>query len=163
MRTCERTHPWINFELNPGRLDASIWSLLDQARAKSSHIEGIALGPATTRELQLVSLVRAVRASAAIEGNPLSEAQVRAQLKGRLLLPRDEHYYGQEVANIAQVLQAMDPVRKPDGNANLSVPDILHTHERVLRDLPLEAHVIPGQLRTPGQHVRVGGYPGAPP
>ncbi len=163
MRTCEQTHPWINFELDLGRLDASIWSLLDTTRAKCSQIEGTALGPATAQELQLVSLVRAVHASAAIEGNPLSEAQVRAQLTRRLFLPRDQEHFGQEVANIAQALQAMDPSSRPDGDANLSVSDILHYHERVLRDLPLEGHVIPGQLRMPGQHVRVGGYLAAPP
>ncbi len=163
MRTCERTHPWINFKLDPGSLDAATCALLDETRAKCSQIRGTALGPATTRELELVSLVRAVHASAAIEGNPLSEAQVRARLTGRLFLPRDREHFGQEVANIAQALQAVDPSRKPDGDANLSVSDILHYHERVLRDLPLEGHVIPGQLRMPGQHVRVGGYLGAPP
>lgn len=163
MRTCERTHPWINFELDPGRLDASIWSLLDKTRAKCSQIEGTALGPATARELQLVSLVRAVHASAAIEGNPLSEAQVRKRLTGRLFLPRDQEHFGLEVANIGRALQELDLARKPAGDARLSVSDILHSHERVLRDLPLEGHVIPGQLRMPGQHVRVGGYLGAPP
>lgn len=163
MRTCERTHPWINFELDPARLDASIRSLLDEARAKCIQIKGTAPGPATTRELQRVALVRAVHASAAIEGNPLSEAQVRARLTGRLRLPRDQEHFGQEVSNIAQALQAMDPARESDGDAGLGVSDILHTHERLLRDLPLEAHVIPGQLRLPGQHVRVGGYLGAPP
>ena len=163
MRTCERTHPWINFKLDPGRLDASIRSLLDKALAKSLQIEGANLGPATARELQLVSLVRAVHASAAIEGNPLGEAQVRAQLKGRLLLPRSQQSYGQEVTNIARALGEMVPVTGCNGQANLRVTDILYANEQVLRDLPLEAWVIPGQLRMPGQHVRVAGYPGAPP
>ena len=163
MRTCERTHPWINFKLEPGSLDASIWSLLDETRAKCSQINGVAPGPATARELELVSLVRAVRASAAIEGNPLSEAQVRARLTGQLFLPRDQEHFGQEVANIGRALQEPDPSGKPDGDSNLSVSDILHSHEKIMRDLPLEGHVIPGQLRMPGQHVRVGGYLGAPP
>ena len=163
MRTCERTHPWINFKLDPGSLDASISALLDEIRAKCSQIRGASLGPATTRELELVALVGAVHASAAIEGNPLSKAQARARLTGRLFLPREQEHFGQEVANIAQALRAMDPSRKPDRDASLSVSDILHYHERVLRDLPLEAHVTPGRLRMPGQHVRVGGYPGAPP
>ena len=163
MRTCERTHPWINFKLDPGSLDASIRALLDETRVKCSLIRGTALGPATTRELELVSLVRAVHASAAIEGNPLSEAQVRERLTGRLFLPRNHEQFGQEVANIGRALQAKVPSSGPDGDARLSVSNILHSHEKVMRDLPLEGHVTPGQLRLPGQHVRVGGYLGAPP
>ena len=163
MRSCERTHPWIKFEFDPVSLDAATRALLDEIRAKCSRIRDAALGPATTRELDLVALVGAVQASAAIEGNPLSEAQVRARITGQLFLPRDKEHFGQEVSNIAQALRAMDPARNPGGDARLSVSDILDSHEGVLRDLPLEGHVIPGQWRGPGQHVRVGGYPGAPP
>ena len=104
MRTCEQTHPWINFKLDLGRLDAPIWSLLHQARAQCAQIAAATLGPATAQELQLVSLVSAVHASAAIEGNPLREDQVRAQLQDQLLLPQTQQHYGQEVANIAAAL-----------------------------------------------------------
>lgn len=162
MRTCERTHPWINFELDPGSLDASICALLDETGAKCSRIKDTALGPATTRELELVSLVRAVHASAAIEGNPLSEAQVRKRLTDRLYLPRAQEPYGQEAANIAAALEKMTSARA-GGDALLCVRDILNANEWLLRDLPLDVGVLPGKLRAPGQHVRVGGYLGAPP
>ena len=163
MRTCEQTHPWINFKLDLGRLDAPIWSLLHQARAQSAQIAAATLGPATAQELQLVSLVRAVHASAAIEGNPLREAQVRAQLEGRLLLPQAQQHYGLEVANIAAAVAELASPQESDASAGLCVTDILCANERLLRGLPLDAAITPGQLRAPGQHVRVGGYLGAPP
>ena len=163
MRTCEQTHPWINFELDLGRLDAPIWSLLHQARAQCAQIANASLGPATAQELQLVSLVAAVHASAAIEGNPLREDQVRAQLQDQLLLPQTQQHYGQEVANIAAALAELASPQGSDGSAGLCVTDILCANERLLRGLPLDAAITPGQLRAPGQHVRVGRYRGAPP
>ena len=166
MRTCEQTHPWINFELDLGRLNAPIWSLLHQARAQCAQIAGATLGPATAQELELVSLVRAVHASAAIEGNPLREDQVRAQLEGRLLLPQAQQHYGLEVANIAAALAELASAQGSDGSDGsdgLCVTDILCANEGLLRGLPLDAAITPGQLRAPGQHVRVGRYRGAPP
>ena len=163
MRTCEQTHPWINFELDLGRLDAPTWSLLHQARAQCAQIAAATLGPATAQELQLVSLVRAVHASAAIEGNPLREDQVRAQLQDQLLLPQTQQHYGQEVANIAAALAELASAQESDGSDGLCVTDILCANEGLLRGLPLDAAITPGQLRAPGQHVRVGRYRGAPP
>ena len=163
MRTCEQTHPWINFELDLGRLDAPTWSLLHQARAQCAQIAAATLGPATAQELQLVSLVSAVHASAAIEGNPLREAQVRAQLQDQLLLPQAQQHYGLEVANIAAALAELASPQGSDGSDGLCVTDILCANKRLLRGLPLDAAITPGQLRAPGQHVRVGRYRGAPP
>ena len=74
-------YPFLTFELDLRRLPPRVWAQLGEARSKCDHLAGVPLMPATARELHALYLAKGVLATTAIEGNTLSEAQVRAVLE----------------------------------------------------------------------------------
>ena len=53
-REYERTHPWIDFKIDLGRLDFPTWLLLGEAESKCEHIAGAPLRPEIAREMHLI-------------------------------------------------------------------------------------------------------------
>src|SRR5882672_5245593 len=99
-RTYERTHPWITFNLDSQRFAPRTWMWLGEAASKCTHIAGVPLAPKIAKELHVVFLAKGARATTAIEGNTLTEDQVKAQIEGKLKLPPSQKYLQQEVKNI---------------------------------------------------------------
>ena len=107
-------------------------------------------------------LIKGVRATTAIEGNTLTEGQIRAQLEGRLDLPRSRNYLKLEVANVldavneifAEIVSGQPPLLTPEW--------IARANQRLLSGLEehLEDGVVPGEVPT--HSVGVGRYRGAP-
>jgi hypothetical protein len=50
-----------------------------------------------------IYLAKGVQATTAIEGNTLSEGQVRQKIDGKLDLPPSKQYLGQEIENIIEI------------------------------------------------------------
>src|SRR5437868_6599804 len=101
-RDYERTHPWIRFDLDKERHAASarFWMLLGEARSKCDHIRFVPLDQKTARDLNQVYFAKGVNATTAIEGNTLSEEQVKERMNGQLELPRSKEYLGTEIDNM---------------------------------------------------------------
>ena len=74
MRTYERTHPWLSFELDLRRFTPEVWLLLGEARSKCEHLAGVPLRPDTARRLHLMYLAKGVLATTAIEGMKMAHA-----------------------------------------------------------------------------------------
>jgi hypothetical protein len=75
---------------------------LGEAASKCEHIAGVPLRPLVAHELHQLYLAKGVLGTTAIEGNTLSEEQVRQILKGELKLPPSKEYLQQEIENILQ-------------------------------------------------------------
>ncbi len=161
MRTYTETHPWITFKLDLRDASYKLWMLLGEACSKTDHLVGIPLLPHVAQELYTLFLVKGVVATTQIEGNSLTEDQVRQLLAGTLDLPPSKEYLGQEVRNIVEACNLIGSHvlrgRKPD----LRAREIKRYNRLVLKDLPLPDHVVPGKIRTVS--VGVGRYRGAPP
>lgn len=160
MRTFEKTHPWIKFELDLRRFDHELWMALGEAESKCEHIAGVPLQPATAEKLHLMYLAKGVRATTAIEGNTLTEEEVIERIEGKHPLPPSREYLGIEVDNI---LTGCNDIKKKmmQGNVEgLSVAEITEFNKTVLQGLELEKDVVPGVIRK--YSVGVGGYRGAP-
>ena len=159
MRTYERTHPWLRFELDLRRATPGLWLLLGEAQSKCEHIAGVPLRPDTALRLHQVFLAKGAQATTAIEGNTLSEGEVLKLVEKRLELPKSREYLGQEVQNIIdscnEIAAGLDR-----SSGELSVERVLSFNRAVLDKLPLEPHVVPGRIRD--YSVGVGRYPGAP-
>lgn len=162
MRTYQRTHPWINFDLATDRYGPRIWMLLGEATSKAMHIAGVPLAPEKAKQLYSMFLAKGARATTAIEGNTLTEEQVVAQVEGRLKLPPSQTYLQQEVQNVLDgcyyVTEELNQqVRKP-----LDRSFVCHLNSLILKDLELDDGTAPGEIR---QHSVVVGsvYRGAPP
>ena len=161
-RAYEHSHPWISFTVDLRPAAPRVWSLLGQAVAGSRQVAGAALPPPQAAEMYRLYLSRGARATTAIEGNTLSEAQVRARLDGQLDLPLSQEYLGREVGNI---LEACERIRQQihGGDAPRLSPDLVADYNRrVLAGLEehLDEGVVAGEI--PRHRVAVAGYQGAP-
>lgn len=158
--TYEASHPWINFKLSLGDASSTFWILAGEARSKCEHIASVPLRPSTAKKLHSVYLVKGIRATVAIEGNTLSEAQVQQRIEGSLTLPRSQEYLGKEVDNIIaavnQIGQQVGAGKPPE----LTVQLIKSFNRLILKDLELGEDVVPGEIRK--VPFGVAHYKGAP-
>lgn len=160
MRTYTETHPWLDFRLDVRQLEYTSWILLGEAVSKTEHIAGVPLDPDSAKELHAVYLTKGALATTAIEGNTLTEAEVREHLEGRLQLPPSRQYLAQEIDNIVAACNDIGNAVIRGESGPITVDDIRAYNRLVLKDLPLGEDVVPGQLRT--HSVMVGRYRGAP-
>jgi Fic family protein len=160
-REFEKTHPWLTFEVDLKRASYRLWLLLGEAASKSDHVRRALLRPEVANDLLKVFLIKGALATTAIEGNTLSEEEVRQVFERRLTLPPSKEYLAQEIRN---VLGAFDRIREeilPDASdADLTVEKIKLYNRLVLDGLPSDDDVEPGEIRK--HSVVVGRYRGAP-
>jgi Fic family protein len=160
MKTYEKTHPWIKFELDLRKFDHKLWMALGEAESKCEHIAGVPLQPDTADKLHLLYLAKGVRATTAIEGNTLSEEEVLERIEGKLPLPPSREYLGKEVDNIVKGCDDIKEKLLKGGESSLSIDEITAFNKTVLDGLELDKDVVPGII---GKHsVGVAGYRGAP-
>lgn len=161
-RTYEQTHPWITFDLDSRRFSPRVWILLGEAASKASHIAGVPLAPKVAKELHTIFLAKGARATTAIEGNTLTEEQVKAQVEGKLSLPPSQKYLQQEVQNIIDSCNWLLDDLKANGAREITAEFCCDLNRRVLHGLDLEEGVEAGKIRR--YSVMVGNvYRGAPP
>ena len=161
-RRYEQSHPWISFTVDLRPAAARVWSLLGQAVAGCRQISEAALPPLQAVEMYRLYLSRGARATTAIEGNTLSEAQVRARLDGQLELPLSQEYLGQEVDNILGACEHIWQEISRSEAVPLSPGMLADYNRRVLAGLEehLDEGVVAGEI--PRHRVAVAGYQGAP-
>jgi Fic family protein len=155
------THPWLTFSFDASHLDYRIWLLLGEAQSKCEHIIGAPLLPGTIEYLSNVYLAKGALATTAIEGNTLTEEQVQKRIIGELHLPPSKEYLGQEIDNILEAYNGIgDQLLNQKVSDALTFEKIQSYNKLVLKNLPLNDEVIPGEIRT--YSVNVAGYRGAP-
>ncbi len=160
MRTYEQTHPWLDFTLDVRQMDYTSWLLLGEAVSKTEHIAGVPLEPSSAKRLHSIYLAKGVHATTAIEGNTLTEEEVLQHLEGRLQLPPSREYLAREIDNIVLACNDIGKAAIHDDSGHITVADIRRYNRLVLKDLPLQDEVVPGELRS--HSVMVGRYRGAP-
>ncbi len=159
-RTTSETHPWINFSLSLDQLPHTLWMLIGEARSKCEHLAGVPLRPATAQQLYDVYLSKGVHATTSIEGNTLSEEQVRQQIHKKLTLPRSQEYMKTEVQNILDACHEIAGDVLQNAAIAITPERIRHFNGLALRGLDVGEDVEPGEFRT--HSVGVMGYRGAP-
>lgn len=160
MRTYEKTHPWLKFEINLERASPRLWIGLGEWQSKCEHISGVPLKREAGQRLHSIYLAKGVHATTAIEGNTLAEEEVQRQLEGKLEVPPSRQYLKQETQNIIDECNRVAS-RIESGEALVLTPArIKEINRAVLKDLPLEGHVVPGEI--PEVSIVVARYRGAP-
>ncbi len=135
--------------------------MLGECQSKSEHLARYPLTPDIAREIHLMYLAKGVLATTAIEGNTLSEAEVRKILEGTLKLPPSREYLEQEVNNIIDECNRVLEEVEAGKELALSTDRIKEINGTVLNQLKLEEGVVPGEIRH--HEVIVAIYKGAPP
>jgi len=160
MRTYEKTHPWITFTLDLMKAPASLWVKLGECQSKCEHIAGVPLQPEKVKQLQQIYLAKGALATTAIEGNTLTEEEVKKHLEGKLKLPPSREYLEIEVQNVIDGCNLiLDDIRK-NILPEIRIERIKELNKIVLKDLALEEGVVPGEIRN--YSVGVWNYRGAP-
>jgi Fic family protein len=111
-------------------------------------------------QLYKVTLIKGALATTAIEGNTLTEDQVRGILEGSWKAPPSRQYQEQEVRNILEALQDLHDRIVARENIDLTVDLICQFNNQVLKGTQLRPGVMPGKIRT--DSVVVGNYRAAP-
>ncbi len=160
MRTYEKTHPWISFQIDLSLARPRFWLLLGEAASKCEHIAGTPLRADAAERLHLLYLAKSAQATTAIEGNTLSEEEVRQRISGNSSLPPSREYLGKEVDNIIKACAEIVKQLR-EGDDKLTPQRILEFNQWVLENLELQEGVVAGKVRT--HPVSVGdAYLGAP-
>lgn len=133
---------------------------LGEASSKCEHIAGVPLRPSVAQELHQLYLAKGVLGTTAIEGNTLTEEQVRQILDGKLQLPPSKEYLQQEIENVLRACNQIGALLADSQPVPLTVAKLKEFNATVLDKLRVEPEVIPGQIRT--HSVGVLHYCGAP-
>lgn len=130
---------------------------LGQCEAIIESLKYLPLSPDIRSEMLQVSLIKGAMATTAIEGNTLSETEVKLIQEGKSELPPSRKYLEQEVKNVLDALNAiLSDVVEKDAIASIT-PDIILTFNRYVgRDLGTAFESVPGRFRE--HEVVVGAY-----
>ena len=135
--------------------------ILGEIKAKCEQLTGIPLMRQTADELYTVYLARGVLGTTAIEGNTLSEEDVRAHMEGKLKLPESKEYLKQEIDNILAEIRRMLARRSRKKLPPWSTKEICRHNKVVLNGLELpDEETVPGEIRK--HSVGVGRYRAVP-
>ena len=107
MRTYLSTHPWLTFRVEWQKLDSHFWLRLGEAQASCLRIAEVPLQPDLAEHLLLVVTSKGAMATAAIEGNTLSEEEVREVIEGSLKASPSRDDQRQEIANVLKVFNTV--------------------------------------------------------
>lgn len=155
------THSWIKFELDMREVSFALWLLLGAAESKCKHLAGIPLRPQKQDELNRISLTKGIRATTAIEGNTLSEADIGKIAQGQEHgIPRSKAYQVQEVKNMLTVYNGVANEIQNNGECEISLRQLKSDNAVILSGLELEEDEQAGEIRT--YPVGVADYRGAP-
>ncbi len=161
VRAYEESHPWITFRATDfNELDPKLWMLLGEARSKCEHLAGAPLRPDVARHLYEVTLVKGALATAAIEGNTLTEEQAEGIFRGTYKAPPSRAYQEREIRNVLDSLMAIDQQVMTDDRPVITKELICEYNRQILDGTEFEPQVVPGEIRD--YSVGVPGYRGAP-
>jgi Fic family protein len=154
-------HSHIDFKVDLRDMSPSAWLLLGEAKSKSQHVGWALLAPEAAKRLMRLYLIKGMLATTAIEGNTLSEDEVRRILDGTLELPPSREYLEREIRNVEAAYNLADEELEQDPNLPFSVGRLREYNRLILDGLELEEGVVPGEIRS--HSVTVGSYRAVPP
>ena len=155
-RQLTESHPWIDFRFDVQNLDYNTWMALGECVATVEHIAKMPLSPDVSSRVHLVYLTKGVQATTAIEGNTLSEDEVRDAIENKLKVPPSKEYLAQEVRNIVEAVNEITKRIQTGKDATINENTLCEYNQMVLRNLSVPEEVVPGQLRK--HNVTVGPY-----
>lgn len=143
------THSFISYTLDFREISYKLWMLLGAAEAKCEYLAGIPLRPEKQAELNQISLKKGIRATTAIEGNTLSEEEVDKVYRGETSqIPLSRRYQAQEITNVLSVYNEIIAEISKGKGCDVSFETLKTDNAKILKDVKVEAHVIPGEIRT---------------
>lgn len=147
-KTYQKTHPWLTFQVDLHKAPPQLWVMLGECQSKCEHISWAPLLPEIQGKLHQLYLAKGSLATAAIEGNTLSEQEVMLQLEGKLRLPPSKEYLAREIKNIVDACNRVLRLAMTNEMPRLTMERIKEFNAQILDHLTLEDGVLPGQVRS---------------
>ena len=160
MRAYQKSNPWITFDFDTRAASADLWISLGEAQGRCEDIARVPLRPDIAESLHNLYLAKGVMATTAIEGNTLTEDEVRDIIRGTLQLPPSREYLKREVDNILEACNVVVGDLEIGERIFLTSELLGGFNTTVLKGLHLEEGAKAGQLRV--RSVGVGTYRAVP-
>lgn len=142
-------YSWITFKVNLAQLPWRSWVKLGECVAKCEQLKSVPLTPNLRKELHLIYLAKGVHATTAIEGNTLTEEQVRALIQKELELPPSKQYLEQEVSNIIEACNETAVEISKGILGDITIEQICYYNSQVLaNNIPRAEDAVPGKIRN---------------
>lgn len=155
------THPWISFSVDLTRANPKLWMRLGECVSKCEHLARMPLRPAVAQQLHLLYLAKGARATVAIEGNTLTEEEVRRLISDETRVTAPNEYLEHEVANVVRLFNEIEDTVAKRESIDISIDRLKYINRVVLTGLECPEHVRPGEITT--TQLVVGRYRAAPP
>jgi Fic family protein len=150
-------YQFISFEFDINRLTPDMWLDLGEAMSKCEHLAGVPLKPARADEMGAVYLARGVQATTAIEGNTLSEDEVKEIVaKGTAHVGKSRQYQEREIQNVLGAIYETDEALRAGMRLPITRERLERLNFQILDGIPDEPQVAPGKLRE--HNVSAGRY-----
>lgn len=160
-RRYEETHPWLTFTFRMEDLSIGTLLLLGEATSKCDHLASSVMPPAFAQELSRVFLDRGALGTTAIEGNTMTEDEIRGVIEGTKTMPPSRSYQQREIEALVEMFNQVANECLGRDEPPLITPERLKRfHDRLLQGQPEKNGVVPGEFRP--HSVTVGNYRGAP-
>jgi len=154
-KNLHRDYPHLGFRKN-WTLTFKSQFLLGQCDALVLAINNTPIMPQHYQELMNVSLIKGAQATTAIEGNTLTNEEIKKMMEGEKMPPSKE-YQEIEVRNILDAFNELLQEVVHKNESSVITPDLLRRfHRMVGKDLGEHFAAIPGQFRN--NDVVVGTY-----
>ena len=155
-RKYQDSHPFLTFKV------PTTYCLLSykvgEAFSKCQHLIGTPLPPLLAASLGQMYLIKGAQATAAIEGNTLTESQVQEIAEKRSDIPRSQEYMKQEIENILRLLDLIYDEVGTDEVWRLTPEWLRAVNYHLLDGIDCEDHVEPGEFTTAQLTVGNGTY-----
>lgn len=134
-----------------------MWLDLGEALSKCQHLAGVPLKPARAEEMSAVYLARGVQATTAIEGNTLTETEVKQIVaEGTAHVGKSRQYQEREVQNVLGAIRDIDQALRAGQMLPITRERLEHLNFQILDGIPDAPEVQPGMLRK--HNVSAGKY-----
>ena len=161
MKEYKETHPWITFKATDiKKFGPKLWIMLGEAQVFCEQLLRTPGSHYLATNFYKFFLIRAVRATTAIEGNTLNKDQVGGILEGTFKAPPSRQYQEREVRNIAKAIEGIFEGLRFGLRYQITAELICDLNNKVLAGTHMGVDVVPGEIRT--HSVFVGDYEGAP-
>jgi Fic family protein len=160
-RTYEQTHPWISLQFDLHKAPYRLWLRLGEVVSRCKDMKREPIHPQLAAELRTLFVAKGVLATTAIEGNTLTEEQVKRILDKSLELPPSQRYLQQQIENVLNAYNALADDILAGQKLHFTPEWIAHYQHLIMQNLPVDEEVIPGEYRR--HEVRVGRYLAVPP
>jgi Fic family protein len=150
-------YPFISFEFDINRLTPDMWLDMGEAMSKCQHLAGVPLKPKRAEEMGAVYLARGVQATTAIEGNTLTETEVKQIVaEGTAHVGKSRQYQEREVLNVLGAIREIDEALRSGMRLPITRERLEMLNFQILDGIPDAPEVVPGKLRE--HNVSVGRY-----